>query len=58
LVASRVDQSTSLFKRLAKAIEYSVLGQLSVLQEYKIGEVFADVEWRKIGRELIREAGW
>lgn len=42
LNASRVDHGTSLYRRLNKAVEYSVLGPLSALQGCTIGAVFDD----------------
>lgn len=56
LRAYHVDRGRSLYSRLVKAVRYSVIGPLSVLQECKKGEIFVDEKWRQIGMELIKEA--
>jgi len=56
LNASRVNQGASLYRRLQKAVRYSVIGPLSALQECKISAVFDDDKWRQIGLDLIKEA--
>ena len=56
LNVSCVSPSTSLYRRLQKAVRYSVIGPLSALQECNIGAIFDDYKWRQIGLDLIKEA--
>lgn len=52
----RVNQNTSLYRRLQKAVRYSVIGPLSALQECNMGAIFDDDKWRQIGLDLMKEA--
>ncbi|KAE9381933.1 hypothetical protein N431DRAFT_476675 [Stipitochalara longipes BDJ] len=56
LGAKRVDQITSLNRRLAMAVKAAVLGPMTALQGCKIGAIFNDEQWRRIGLDLIKEA--
>jgi ketopantoate reductase len=56
LNAGRVNQGTSLYRRLKTAVSYSAVGPLSALQECNISEIFDDDKWRQIGLDLIKEA--